>query len=256
MILDQRASGPRPAPAPGDGAALAGAAGLPARRGGSGAVRRGFWSGAGRLVGLAYRGYYRSLRLQALSPTGASLPPREHPVAGEIWAFCERDALALGGMAVGRRFTALVSHGRDGDWAAAALAALGCTALRGSSRRGGWPALRALLRHLQTAPGPLALVIDGPLGPAGRVRPGALICARDSGLPVRPVAAAARHCLVFPQTWSGIYLPLPFTRVRIALGERLAVPADASTDEIAELTTEMERRLADARRRAAGKGAA
>jgi len=209
------------------------------------------WRAISRLLAPVYRAYHRTLRLRGLAETDAALAPRSFPLGGEIWALCERDALALAGMAAARGFTALVAHGRDGDWAAAALAALGCTVVRGSSRRGGWPALRSLLRRLEAAPGPLAIVVDGPLGPAGRARPGAVVCARDSGLPVRPVAAAAQRRLVFPRTWSGIYLPLPFTTVWIALGERLAVPATASLDEIDALTHELERRLAETRHRAA-----
>jgi lysophospholipid acyltransferase (LPLAT)-like uncharacterized protein len=209
------------------------------------------WSGLGRLLAPAYRTYYRTLGLHAVTAEGAPIEPRGYTFSGEIWALCERDALALAGLAAAQGFTALIALGNDGDWAASALQALGCGVVRGSSRRGGWPALRSLLRRLDAAPGPLAMVVDGPLGPAGRVRPGALICARDSGRPVRPVAAAARRRLLFPRTWSGIYLPLPFTAVRIALGEALAVPAGAAAGEIEALTRELERRLAEAARRAA-----
>ncbi len=210
------------------------------------------WRRLARLFSLIYRGYYRTLRLRGWSAAGEDLDPRRFAFDAEIWALCERDSLALAGLAAARGFTALVAHGRDGDWAAAALAALGCEVVRGSSRRGGWPALRSLTRRLATVPGPLAIVVDGPVGPAGRARPGALACARASGLPVRPVAAAAPCRLVFPRTWSGIYLPLPFAELRIALGETLLVPAATMDGELADLARELERRLAEALRRAAG----
>jgi lysophospholipid acyltransferase (LPLAT)-like uncharacterized protein len=216
----------------------------------------GRWSGLGRLLAPLYGTYYRTLALRGVTAAGEPFEPRAFACSGEIWALCERDALALAGLVAARGFTALIALGRDGDWAAAALTALGCGVVRGSSRRGGWPALRSLLRHLEASPGPLAMVVDGPLGPAGRVRPGALICARDSGRPVRPVAAAARRRILFPRTWSGIYLPLPFTTVRIALGESLAVPAGAAPGETADLALELERRLAEAGRRAAATAAA
>jgi lysophospholipid acyltransferase (LPLAT)-like uncharacterized protein len=193
-----------------------------------------------------YRAYYRTLRLRGLGETGASFDPRSFAFAGEIFALCERDALALAGLVAARGFTALVALGRDGDWAAAALGALGCEVVRGSSRRGGWAALRQLLARLRTAPGPLAMIVDGPLGPSGRVRPGALVCGRESGRPIRPVAAAARHRLRFPGTWSGIYLPLPFAEVRIALAPPLVVPAAAGVEELDTLAAEVERRLAGA----------
>jgi lysophospholipid acyltransferase (LPLAT)-like uncharacterized protein len=194
-----------------------------------------------------YRAYYRTLRLRGRSESGAAFDPRSFAFAGEIFALCERDALALAGLAAARGFTALVALGRDGDWAAAALQALGCEVVRGSSRRGGWAALRHLLAQLRTAPGPLAMVVDGPLGPSGSVRQGALVCSRESGRPIRPVAAAARHRLRFPGTWSGIYLPLPFAEVRIALAPPLAVPPATGVAALDSLAAEVARRLAGAR---------
>jgi lysophospholipid acyltransferase (LPLAT)-like uncharacterized protein len=211
----------------------------------------------GSLVALAYRTYYRTVRLRGCSPSGEEFDPRGFPLAGEIWALCECDALALAGLAANRSVTALVTVGRDGDWAAAALAKLGCTIVRGSSRRGGWEALRGILRRLGSSPASLAMVVDGPLGPAGRARPGAVVCARESGRPLVPVAAAAGRRLRFPRTWSGIYLPLPWSRVWIALGDPVAVPAATADADLASLTAELEGRLRAARQRAnaaAGRG--
>jgi lysophospholipid acyltransferase (LPLAT)-like uncharacterized protein len=204
-----------------------------------------------RLLGGVYRAYHRTLRLRAWSPLGVIVEPHAFSFGDEIWALCERDSLALAGFAAARGFSVLVAHGRDGDWAAAALVALGCTVVRGSSRRGGWAALRTLERGLETGCGPLAIVVDGPLGPAGRARPGALACARSSGRPVRPVAAAARPRWRFPGTWSGIYLPLPFAALRIVLGEPLEVPAATADSDLLPLAQELERRLGAARQRAA-----
>lgn len=192
-----------------------------------------------------YRVYFSTLRLRATRPGGPWTRPRDDPYGRGVFALCERDALALGGILTGRGFAVLVAPGRDGNWATAVLEALGCHVVRGASRRGGANALRALLRLLGESPEPLGLVVDGPLGPAGRADPGAAICAIETGRPLCGVGAAARHALVFPNTWSGIYLPLPFTRVVIVFDD-LDIHA-ATMAEVEPLTEELSRRLAIAR---------
>jgi lysophospholipid acyltransferase (LPLAT)-like uncharacterized protein len=209
------------------------------------------WQRIAPLCALLYRAYHRTLRLRGSSESGDAFDPRSYEFPAEIWALCERDTLALAGLAAARGFTVLVALGADGDWAAAVLTALGCKVVRGSSRRGGWTALRRLLSQLESGSGPLAVVVDGPLGPDGRVRPGALVCSQWSGRPLRVVAAHARYRVRFPGTWSGIYLPLPFAKVAIALARPLQVPATAALSDLDRWASEVEHRLAGARSDAA-----
>jgi lysophospholipid acyltransferase (LPLAT)-like uncharacterized protein len=200
------------------------------------------WLGAA-----AYRAYYATLRLRISPPDGLALAHPDHDGDGAgIFALCERDVLALAGALAGRGVTTLVAPGRDGDWAAALLQGLGYRIVRGASARGGAAALRALLRVLDTASAPLGLVVDGPLGPPGVAKRGAIACALKSGRAVRAVGAAARRALVFPHTWSGIYLPLPFTRIEIVISDLPideAAPHDVTalgnvlTDQLAETRT-------------------
>jgi len=98
---------------------------------------------------------------------------------------------------------------------------------------------------LGTFPEPLGLVVDGPLGPAGRVQRGAAVCAIETRRPVRALGAAARHAFVFPNTWSGIYLPLPFTRVEIVLDDLNSHAATLA--DVEPLTEELSRRLSSVR---------
>jgi lysophospholipid acyltransferase (LPLAT)-like uncharacterized protein len=199
-----------------------------------------------RLVAVLYRSYYATLRLRVNKSHGGDMThPSEHVYDSEIFAVCERDALALGGWIAGRRFATLVAPGRDGDWAAALLEAIGCRVVRGATARGGRNAVQTLCRVLRTTSEPLGLVVDGPLGPSGVARRGAIVCAHRTRRPVHAVAAAAAREFTFPRTWSGIYLPLPFSRVEITIRElhmKAALPFDS-----AGLATELTRHLADAR---------
>jgi lysophospholipid acyltransferase (LPLAT)-like uncharacterized protein len=165
---------------------------------------------AATVAAFIYRTYHATLRVRLLLPDGTLGQADEYPPDRKIFALCERDALAVAGLISGTDCTVLVTIGRDGDWASALLERLGCHVVRGSSRLGGAAALKGLLDALRASNGPTAIVVDGPLGPAGEAKNGAVACGILADRPVHAVAAAARFRIVFPGTWSGIYLPLPF----------------------------------------------
>jgi hypothetical protein len=66
--------------------------------------------------------------------------------------------------------------------------------------------------------------VDGPRGPYGVVKPGALALARSANARVIPAGAAARRKVVLDRAWDRFVLPLPFTRVDIVLGAPLSQP--------------------------------
>jgi len=203
-----------------------------------------------RLLARLYRLFAATLRFEALLPDGTVTPARDYPFGPEIFALSERDALAIAGITPEARFTFLVAHGRDGDWATTAATSLGARVVRGATGRGGARALTELIRSARAEADPLAIVVDGPLGPAGEAKPGAVVCAMKTGRPLRPLGVAARLGLRVPWSWSSIWLPLPFSRVVIVCGEPLPVPESAARPERAALSHELTARLAKARRRA------
>ena len=64
---------------------------------------------------------------------------------------------------------------------------------------------------------------DGPWGPYRVAKPGALLVARQSGLPILPVAVRARPAVRLGR-WDHQLLPLPFSRLDLVTGELLGVP--------------------------------
>ena len=64
---------------------------------------------------------------------------------------------------------------------------------------------------------------DGPLGPYRRAKPGALIVARESGLPLCAWAISARPSFRLRRRWDRHVVPLPFCRLRIAAADPIAV---------------------------------
>jgi lysophospholipid acyltransferase (LPLAT)-like uncharacterized protein len=64
------------------------------------------------------------------------------------------------------------------------------------------------------------------------------------------VGAAARRAFVVGLSWSKIWLPLPFSRVVVVVGEPLPVPAGLNRADLDRLAGELTARLAAARSRA------
>lgn len=123
-----------------------------------------------------------------------------------------------------RPVAVLASRSRDGDLAAAFAACFGLTAVRGSSTRGGVPALRTLLAAMR-AGHDAALVPDGPRGPAAVLRPGVVTLARLAGAEVVPLGVAARPAWRL-STWDRFLVPLPLGRAAVVFGGPVLIGVD------------------------------
>jgi lysophospholipid acyltransferase (LPLAT)-like uncharacterized protein len=75
----------------------------------------------------------------------------------------------------------------------------------------------------------LVIAVDGPHGPAGSIRPGALWLARRSGCPIVPGAFAARPGPRLPR-WDRLLVPLPGGRISAAFGMPMHVASHATLD--------------------------
>jgi hypothetical protein len=161
------------------------------------------------------------------------------PLLAGMW---HENGLVAAGVYRDRGYHVLVSRSRDGERIDRVLARLGFgQSSRGSSSRAGAQALLGARRILATG-GVAGILVDGPRGPARVAKSGAISAARVSGVPVWPVAFAARPCLRFA-SWDRMRLPLPFARVILRFGEPLAVPREASDADVEALRARFEARL-------------
>ncbi len=69
----------------------------------------------------------------------------------------------------------------------------------------------------------VAVSPDGPLGPYRRAKPGALLVARESGLPLQCWALTARPHIRLGGRWDRHIVPLPFSRIRVIEAEPITV---------------------------------
>jgi lysophospholipid acyltransferase (LPLAT)-like uncharacterized protein len=127
-----------------------------------------------------------------------------------------------------RATVVMVSLSDDGAMQARALASLGFQVVRGSSSRGGVRALAALVRAMRRGRD-AAFAVDGPRGPYGEPKPGAILAAKRAGAVLVPMGSAIRSGKVFDRAWDRFALAWPFSRVAVVLG----APLDARGPHVA-----------------------
>ena len=145
----------------------------------------------------------------------------------------------------------MVSRSRDGDVIADTIERFGLCAVRGSSGRDGDEALRAMIDGLRARPVSAGIIVDGPRGPALVAKSGAVVLARETGLPIVPGTWWARPVLRVG-SWDRTLVPLPFSRVVFTFEEPIIVRADATEADIFAHRQELTRRLLEKQRLAPG----
>lgn len=95
----------------------------------------------------------------------------------------------------------------------------------------------------------LAVSPDGPTGPYRRAKPGALIVAREAGLPLVPWAVTARPALRLTRRWDRHLVPLPFCRMRVTESAPINVgPRDGLRPLVGRLQAALDAAAAEADR--------
>lgn len=175
---------------------------------------------------IAFAGFAGALLIRALGRSwritreGPDPFASSEPFVGALW---HQGMLVAAYAFRGRGVAVPVSQSRDGDLIDAVLRRLGFAASpRGSSSRGASSLLRSMIRLIGRGT-VVAVLPDGPRGPAREAKPGVVALAASSGARLVPVGVAAQPALRFG-SWDRAILPLPFARVRFRFGEPLRVP--------------------------------
>jgi hypothetical protein len=168
----------------------------------------------GVLLGLVARLWLATLRVRVV------VHPDLVACAGEPWVLSFFHGTQWPLLAWRRRgaTVVLVSLSRDGAMQAKALALQGLTVVRGSSSRGGARGLAAVVRAMKKRRADAAFAVDGPRGPLGVAKPGAVLAAKKAGAWLVPMGSAAAHAVVLSRAWDRFVLAWPFSRVSVVLG--------------------------------------
>ena len=149
---------------------------------------------------------------------------------------CWHNRQMIGGGALLRRLVkrgyplyGLVSRSRDGEILARTVRRTGIRIVRGSTSRGGLASVLKLLRVLRREQGAVAAAPDGPRGPVYKAQAGLVVLARMSGVPIVPIAAGHANAWRLG-SWDRLFVPKPFSRVSLAIGEPYRVSSDEADD--------------------------
>ena len=113
----------------------------------------------------------------------------------------------------------MISQSKDGEIIAGVAKRTGWRPVRGSSSNGGAAAMKEMIRQLR-ASRLAAHIVDGPKGPAGVVKAGAIRMAHVANAAVVPFYTAADKAWTF-NSWDRFFLPKPFSKVTLRFGEMI-----------------------------------
>jgi len=133
----------------------------------------------------------------------------------------------------------MISRSNDGAMIAGVAERTGWNTIRGSSSRGGKAALRSTITHLRKSR-LAAHIVDGPRGPAGKVKAGVINMAHRTGAVIVPVYAFAEKGWYF-NSWDRFLLPRPFSKVHLRFGEMLKFNRTDDTAEFEEQRARLEK---------------
>ncbi len=188
------------------------------------------WAVAGVLLGVVARLWLATLRVRVVAA------PELDANAERPWvlSFFHGTQWPLLAWKRRRRTVVLVSLSRDGALQTRALGCQGLAVVRGSSSRGGARGLAALVRRMKRERLDAAFAVDGPRGPYGKVKEGAISAARATGAVLVPMGSHAPNAIVLARAWDRFALALPFTRVTVTLGAPILPEADDARARLEE----------------------
>ncbi len=136
----------------------------------------------------------------------------------------------------------MVSRSKDGEFTARIARRLGYECVRGSSTRGGHDALRAMIDYMNQG-GPkrfCGTAVDGPQGPARKLKKGLLVAAKETGAVFLPMACSGTRVFTFSKAWDKTIIPKPFSKMVITFGRPFKIPHDISEEDLEELRRKTE----------------
>ena len=135
----------------------------------------------------------------------------------------------------------MVSRSFDGEYIARTIEKLGFAAVRGSSSRGGAPALLGLKSQLEQGAS-VVFTIDGPRGPKYVAKPGPVLLSRAAAIPMGAFYVAVNDTWVL-KTWDALMIPKPFSKALVRFAAKIQVPADADEAGMSEFHAQLQTAL-------------
>ena len=167
-------------------------------------------------------------------------PPKEKMTAAVLFAFWHQNILnALTGY-IKTPVGLMISASKDGEMVARVMEGLGFKTARGSSHRDGKQALESMIQLVEEKTSG-AITVDGPTGPAFKVKSGIIEISRRTGATILPVCPLPKKYIAL-KSWDKFRLPIPFTKIIFYYGNPINIKNDINSNdfEMAKLHLENE----------------
>jgi hypothetical protein len=187
---------------------------------------------------LAIRLIGPTLKFECSIEEGGPATPKPHPA---VYVFWHRAVIASCWYYRNRQIAVMTSSSFDGEYIARIIEKFGYKAVRGSTSRGAVRALLGMHTELEQDRS-VAFTIDGPRGPLYEAKPGPVLLARNTRVPIVPFFIAAEDGWVL-KSWDRFVIPKPYTHVHLRLGRFIPVPPEADAPQIQQLHAEMQAEL-------------
>lgn len=158
-----------------------------------------------------------------------------------IWCFWHRCVIAATHRCRDNQIAVMTSRSFDGEYIARIIRKFGFIPVRGSSSRGGVGALIGMRRELEHGHS-VAFTIDGPRGPRYVAKPGPVLLAKKSGVPVCCFYIHVERAWVL-NSWDQMMIPKPFSRAVLYVSSPISVPRDATDEQMNALHQQMQESL-------------
>jgi lysophospholipid acyltransferase (LPLAT)-like uncharacterized protein len=118
----------------------------------------------------------------------------------------------------------------DGEFTARMIRRFGFVPVRGSSSKGAVRGLLGLRREIAQG-WTVAFTIDGPRGPRFITKPGPVLLARTSRVPMAVFHIALEDPWIL-NTWDRLLIPKPFSKALMRVGALIPVPEDLEAEQV------------------------
>lgn len=159
------------------------------------------------------------------------------------------DELAILHLLPRYRAAAMTSTSQDGELMDRLVNRFGGKTSRGSSTRGGVSALKGILRLAKSGYRP-SVAVDGPKGPIYKVKPGIFEISKITGGVIYPLSVACDRSFVFKKAWNKTFLPLPFAKIAVSVGQALPAVSREQDAHDPALALRLEQALTNAQHQA------
>jgi lysophospholipid acyltransferase (LPLAT)-like uncharacterized protein len=179
-----------------------------------------------------------TLRFSASFEDGAPPTLETRPIVYAFWHSCILPSMYLWR---NLQIRVMSSDSFDGEWMGRIMRKFGFVKVRGSKSRGAVRALLGMRRELEQG-WTVAFTIDGPRGPRFEAKPGPVLLARATGVPMAVFHIALDKAWIL-NTWDRSMIPKPFSRALMRVSRKIPVPADADDSQKERLHAELQSAL-------------